>query len=339
MNIKIEQKKAGEDLVNLIIVQNKRGFEVVFTDFGAALYSIAYPNRKGELRHVLNCPKSLDTFVHSGCCYGKAVGRVAGRLKDAKAIVGDKVYDLDQNEGKNILHGGYTSFWKRRYNFKIRTLKNKTDIVFSIKSKAGESGFPGNVSCQVIYTIPENRKEIKMRFKGKTDEPTLLNLTSHIYVNLNGGFDTILDHQLYLRCPQVAKLDDGLIIQGYEDVPTYLDYTKLTTLRDNVRSEILQNHRAKGMDHVFKFENINSKVPSAILYDPSSKRKMTLFTNYPGVVVYTENFPTYEENLVGVKDDENFGITFETVIPTDDYEAITFTPEKPYDFFAIYKFN
>ena len=32
MNIKIEQKKAGEDLVNLIIVQNKRGFEVVFTD-------------------------------------------------------------------------------------------------------------------------------------------------------------------------------------------------------------------------------------------------------------------------------------------------------------------
>ena len=61
--------------------------------------------------------------------------------------------------------------------------------------------------------------------------------------------------------------------------------------------------------------------------------------NYIRRICYCDNYPTKKENLAGVIDQENYGITFETIIPTDDPKAITFSPERPYSYFAKYKFN
>lgn len=339
MNIKIEKRPTLQTEVNVITVKNKLGFEIAFTDYGAAIYYISYPNKDGVIGKVTTCPKDFDAFVHGDSFYGKSVGRVAARLKDAKAIVNDKVYNVDVNEANNCLHGGNTTFAYRRWNFEIKTNEKKTDIIFSIKSPDGESGFPGNVQVKTIYTIYENKKEVFIKFLGKTDAPTLLNLTSHIYINLNGGIKPIHDQELWVRSHKISSLDQGLIIQGWDNVPSYFDYTEPTKLGQNINNPILMNHRSHGMDHIFLFDGINKKVASATLYDKETKRKMTLYTDYPAMICYCGNFPSYKENLAGVIDNDNYGITFETIIPTDNPQAITFTPEKPYSYFARYKFN
>ena len=339
MITKIEKKVTPTETVNLITIKNSVGFEVSFTDFGAAIYTISYPDKKGNIGLVSYCPKDFHEFVHSGSCFGKIVGPVAGRLKDAKAIVNGVSYDLDKNDGVNCLHSGSVSFGMRRYNFELKSNEKKTDLIFSIKSPDGEGGFPGNVQAKIIYTIYENKKEINIHFTGKTDAPTLLNLTSHIYLNLNGGIEPVYNQELYLRSSNVSVLDNGLIIQGFEKVPTYLNYTEQTKLGNNLRNPHLLNHGSCGMDHVFLLDGVNKNVPSAILFDPKSKRKMTLYTNYPAIVVYGYNHPNRTENMAGIIDDENYGITFETVIPTNDCSKITFTKDKPYNYFAKYKFN
>lgn len=339
MNIKIEKRETSKEEVNLITVKNSVGFEVAFTDMGAAVYYIAYPDKKGNIGRVTTCPKDFDTFVNGGGFYGKAVGRVAARLKNAIAIVNGKEYKVDVNESVNCLHGGKTTFGYRRYNFEIKSNEKKTDVIFTIKSQAGESGFPGNVQTKIIYTISETKKELLIKFQGKVDEPTLLNLTSHIYFNLNGGEDAILDQELWVRAHKVSHLDQGLIIEGWDEVPSYFDYTVPTKLGKNIRNPILLEHRSHGMDHIFLFDGINKTAPSAILFDPKTKRKMTLYTDYPAMICYCDNYPTKKENLAGVIDQENYGITFETIIPTDDPKAITFSPERPYSYFAKYKFN
>lgn len=339
MNIQIEKRTAGADEVNLISLRNSAGFEIALTDFGAAIYYIAYPDKTGVSKKVTNCPKDFDTFVHSTAFYGKIVGRVAGRLKDGEAIVNGKVYPLYKNEGKNTLHSGKETFGFKRYSYEIRSTEKKTEVIFKIKSPDGEGGFPGNVTAKIIYTIPEKKKEVTIRFTGKCDAPTLLNLTSHVYINLNGGVAPIYDQELYLRSSQVSVLDSGLIIEGFEPVPEYLDFTQPAKLGLKIRHPALLHHASCGMDHVFLFDGIDKNIPSAILYDPLNKRKMTLYTDYPAVVCYAGNHPSEKENLSGTIDGENFAITFETVIPTDRPEPITFSPERPYHFFAKYKFN
>lgn len=339
MEIKTEKQLAKDITVNMITVRNQKGFEVCFTDFGAAIYYIAYPDRKGRVEKVTMAVKDLYNFITSGAGYGKSIGRVAGRIKDAKAIIDGKEYNFDKNEGKNCLHGGKEGLSYKRYDYEIKSSSKKTDVIFTIKSPDGEGGFPGNVVVKITYTIPENKKEVTIKFQAKTDKATLINLTNHLYLNLNGAKAPIFDHELYLRASKVAQFDDGLIIQGFEDVPQHLDYTKPTKLGENINKPILMNHRSHGMDHVFLFDGINKKVPSAELYLKDNKRKMTMYTDYPAIIVYCDNFPSHEINTSDVIDEQNYGLTFETILPTDVESNYTFTPEKPYKFTTKYKFN
>ena len=46
-----------------------------------------------------------------------------------------------------------------------------------------------------------------------------MNLTTHVYLNLNGGIEPIYNQELYLRSSKVSKLDDGLIIQDFYRCP------------------------------------------------------------------------------------------------------------------------
>lgn len=339
MIIKVEKKQSIQEEVNLITIKNNVGFEVSLTDFGAAIYYISYPDRKGNIGYATICPKDFNEYLHSGSNFGKLVGRVAGRLKDAVAVVNNKEYQLEKNDGNNCLHSGSSNYGLRFYDFEIKSNKNKVDVIFTLDSKDGDGGFPGNAKIKIVYTIYENKKELNIKFNGKCDQATLMNLTTHVYLNLNGGIEPIYNQELYLRSSKVSKLDDGLIIQDFIDIPTYLNYKELTKLGNNLRNPNLMNHGSHGMDHIFLLDGINKKVPSAILYDPTSKRKMTLYTDYPAIVVYGYNHPDKTENLAGVVDDENYGITFETAIPTNDYDKITFSKERPYSYFAKFKFN
>ncbi len=339
MNIKIEKNTANNISYNLITVRNNVNFEICFTDYGAKIFYIAYPDKSGTMGKVTTCCKDMYEFLTTGANYGNSVGRVAGRIKDGVAVIAGKEYHFEKNEGKNSLHSGSSNYGFRPYNFEIKTNDKKTDVIFSLDSPDGDGGFPGNVKVKIIYTICENKKEVTIRFTAKTDAPTLINLTNHVYFNLNGGTGPIYDQELYLRASKVAKMDDGLILQGFEDVPSYLNYLEPTKLGKNITNPILVNHRAGGMDHVFLFDGINKTAPSAILYDRATKRKMTMYTSYPAVVVYTDNYPSKHENLAGVIDEVNYGITFESVIPTYKEEDYTFTPEKPFNFVTKYKFN
>ena len=52
----------------------------------------------------------LNPTDQNGSAYfGALVGRVANRVADARFVLDGKVYHLYRNDGKNALHGTYTS--------------------------------------------------------------------------------------------------------------------------------------------------------------------------------------------------------------------------------------
>lgn len=337
MNINIEQRKTSKDVVNLITVKNKVGLEVAFTNFGAAVYYISYPSKKTKENGLVTVSaKNFEEFVYGGGFFGKVVGRVAGRIEKGKFSIDGNDYQVDKNEFGNCLHGGDTTLSYRRFDFKIKTNKRKTDIIFSISSKDGESGFPGNIKVKAIYTIYENKKDLLLTFEGSTDKATVLNLTSHIYFSLNGGKAPIYDQELYLRSNKVASLDQELIIKGFETPEDYLDYSKSAKLRDKIRHPNLMSHHSHGMDHVFLFDGVNEKEPSAIL--KNDERRIEVYTDFTGIICYGCNYPSLKEGLTGDIIQENYALTLEALTPTNNIENITLRPNEKYSHYMLFKF-
>ena len=337
MNISIENKKVGSRDVKFIKVTNDKNFEVVFTNCGASIYSIAYPDKEGVMGIVTEACKDLERYMTF--YYGKTVAPVAGRMKNAVATLNGETYTFAQNESIHCLHSGPADVGMKLWDYDIKLSQTKTEVIFQIKGKHLEGGFPGNIAYKITYIIPNNKKEITIKFYAKPDRPSFINMTNHIYFNFSGGKEKITDHELWLASSKVADMDQGLIIQEFVDVPTYLDYQEPTKLSKNIFHPNLMNHRSGGMDHPFLLNHRDYSKPCASLYDPKTKRKMTMYTTYPSVICYCDNVSLGIENLAGVITDSNYGITFESVYPTHIPENIVFTPEHPFQEKTKYKFN
>ncbi len=70
-------------------------------------------------------------------------------------------------------------------------------------SPDGEEGFPGNLSCTVIYEL-NGDNELVIKYSATTDAPTIINMTNHSYFNLAGAVRHCFPH--YINCVPCPSL-------------------------------------------------------------------------------------------------------------------------------------
>jgi aldose 1-epimerase len=81
-------------------------------------------------------------------------------------------------------------------------------------SKDGEEGYPGTLTCTVLYEL-NNRNEWKMDYTARTDKATPVNMSNHAYWNLAGAQSgTALDQVLTVNASKYLLVDDLLIPTG-----------------------------------------------------------------------------------------------------------------------------
>ena len=156
MNINVEKVNTIKGEVKLITITNEKKFSVSFVDYGAAVYSISYKDKKGNIGIVTCALKDINSFISSSNNYGKAIGPVAIRIKNAEANIDGVTYHFDKNEHENTLHSGSASFGNKFYAYQINLTDKKVDLIFTLDKKDMDGGFPGNGKIKVVYTIYEN---------------------------------------------------------------------------------------------------------------------------------------------------------------------------------------
>ena len=282
----------------LITLKNSNGMEVCLTNYGGRVVSLSVPDKNNKPTDVVlgydNIHQYADT-LRTPSDYGSSVGRYANRIKDAKITVAGKEYKLKKNDAMNCLHGGGTTGWLNQV-YDVQA-KNDTSVVFAITAKDGENGFPGTVKATATYTVKSNNT-LDIVFQATTDKETVINMTNHSYFNLNGdpskeGYDQVM----YIFADKFTPSDRFYIptgeIKSVEGTP--MDFRTPTEIAKKYDPSYDQIKNATGYDHnwclnTYKLGKFADTIVACSLYSPKTGIKLEVFTNEPGMQVYTGNF-------------------------------------------------
>ncbi len=284
--------------VSLYTLVNKSGMEVDLTNYGARIVSIMVPDRDGVYRDVslgFDTIKEYADSVNTPSNFGAVVGRYANRIAKGRFSIGDETYQLPLNNHGNCLHGGFDSWYYRP--FEAEQISD-TQIKFTVKSPDGDSHFPGNVTATVTYTLTEDNR-LDILYGAVTDKPTVVNMTNHCYFNLNAdGSKSIEDNVLYVNADYITPTDDLLIPVGgflaLEGTP--MDFRKAKSIGSVADDKsFVPLVYGKGLDHNFCLNTYkdgkgDDTVVAGSLYSPKTGIKLDVYTDEPGLQVYTGNF-------------------------------------------------
>ena len=278
------------------------------SDFGATLVNLWIPDKSGHYADVVLGHDCAGDYWGDTSCMGATVGRNANRIAGASLAIGDKVYKLPANDGKNSLHS-----LPDGYNQRIWTVSEHSEdqIQFTLFSPHLDQGFPGNAFLYVTYAI-ESPATLTITYEATCDADTIFNLTNHSFFNLAGHekLDCALNQHLIIKSPIFIPSDATSIPLGEERAVdgTPMDFRQGKRIGDDIDADDNCLKLQGGFDHTFCAE----ADPCAILSDPISGRTMSIRTDCPGVHFYSGNYLHGEPGKGGIQYPRRSGICLET---------------------------
>ena len=261
------------------------GLTVTVSDYGCTVLSILAPDKNGAFGDVVLGYDTVDGYVNGEGYIGAAIGRTGNRTANAEFTLGGKRYDLYKNDGANHLHGGRIGFDKRIWDSEIID----GGVRFCYLSPDGEEGYPGNLAVEITYSVTD-KNEFILDYIARSDADTPVNLTNHSYFNLAGGGD-ILSHELRILASNITPVGDGLIPTG-ELMPvegTPFDFREFCAIGKRIGDDDKQLRLGGGYDHNFALDHGREFGLSCEARCNESGRVMRVYTDLPGVQLYTGN--------------------------------------------------
>lgn len=331
----------GRD-VFLYTIENNNGVSAGIITRGATLNSYSCPDKDGVNADIIVGFDNIMGHIKSGTYTGEIIGQYANRLCGGKFSINGTEYNVTKNEkGITCLHGGdeYNSaLWKA-------IIIDDNAVEFSYTSPDGEQGFPGNVDVKVTYVLTD-RNELEIHYEAVSDKDTIINLTNHAYFNLGTTANgSILDHELMLNCDYYTPTDENSIPTG-EIRPvegTAFDFREFKKIGKDINADDIQLIQCRGYDHNFC---VNGKIGELRLVgkarDEKSGRKLEVYSDLPGVQLYTGNFMDGEEGKNGIGLDKNYGFCLETQFYPDtpnhpEFPQCTFKAGEKFKSLTIFK--
>ena len=319
------------------------------TNYGGRIVSLCAPDRNGKEADVVLGFDNLDSYIKSHePFYGALIGRVGNRIAKGRFTLDGVTYTLPLNNGVNHLHGGPGGFHNE-----VWSIKSKTDssLVLGYFSKDGEMGYPGNLTVEVTYTLTSNNA-LRIDYRATTDKATPVNLTNHAFYNLAGeGSGTINNQLLTINADDYTPVDSTMIPLGKNEPVegTPFDFRKAKPIGQDLpkqaTNEQLKNGR--GYDHNFVLNKTADGEMSwaATVFDPSSGRKMDIFTEEPGLQFYGGNF--MDGSDIG-KSGKHYNYREAFALETQhfpdspnhpDFPSVILRPGEVYQTSSIYRFS
>ena len=253
----------------------------------------------------------VAAYEANGCFFGALIGRHGNRIGGASFELNGVTYELEKNDGENNLHGGTPGYHKVMYQVET----SDDSVTFSRTSPHMEQGYPGNLDLSVTYTLTDDN-ELKITYTAKSDQDTLCNMTNHSYFNLKGhDGGEITDHNVWIKANGFTETSDDLIPNGtiVDVTGTPMDFRTKKAIGDDIGADYKPLVIAGGYDHNYALDKKSGVLEKvAELSEDRSGRTMEVYTDLPGMQLYTGNFIEKENGKGGTVYKKRNGVCFET---------------------------
>jgi aldose 1-epimerase len=167
-------------------------------------------------------------------------------------------------------------------------------VSFRLVSPDGDEGYPGTLTTSVTYTLT-HQNELKIVMEATTDKATIVNLAHHTYWNLAGhASGDVLGQEMQIFAERYTPTDETLIPTGQlaPVAGTPFDFRKPKALGKDIGALKAQAGAAHGGGYDLNFAvdgQVGTLRPAARVADLKSGRTMELYSDQPGVQLYTAN--------------------------------------------------
>lgn len=276
---------------DLYTLKNKSGMEVCITNFGGRIVSIMVPDKTGKLQDVVLGFDSIADYINIPSDFGASIGRYANRINKGKLVLDKDTIQLPQNNFGHCLHGGPKGWQYQVYNAKQI---DDTTLQLTRISPDGDENFPGNVTATVTYKLTDDNS-IDIKYSATTDKKTVINMTNHSYFNLSGDpSKPATDEILYINADNYTPVDSTFMTTGeiLSVKATPMDFTTPKAVGKEIADyKFVQLKNGNGYDHNWVLNTKGDiKQLAAKLTSPESGISLEVYTNEPGIQVYTGNF-------------------------------------------------
>ena len=305
--IKTEINQKKNQKIQKIKFLNDNNYSLEFFNFGGYFHSINVPYKYNtkKTEDVILGYQDFDEYLTDQISLNALVGRVCGRIRNAKFVLNNKTYSLSKNDKSNHIHGGNVGFNKKFWQ--IESLEENQDILrckLRYISKHLEEGYPGNLDCKAVYSF-NNCNELKIEYFAECDQDTIVNLTNHNYWNFHGHnshYKNILNHVLQIDAENVCELNSEYIPSGNlkKVEKSKFDFRTIKNIDENILSN-------DGIDICYEINKEKKLKAVAKIYSNITKMGMILYTDQPGLQFYTGNMM---QNFYRGKYNKQYGYQF-----------------------------
>ena len=323
----VYKRQVNNAQTDLYTLKNKSGMEVCITNFGGRIVSVMVPDKNGNMQDVVLGFDSIADYVNIPSDFGASIGRYANRINQGRIVLDGDTIQLPQNNFGHCLHGGPKGWQYQVY----------------------EENFPGNVTAKVLFKLTDDNA-IDIKYSATTDKKTVINMTNHSYFNLSGNPSKVAtDHILYVNADNYTPVDSTFMTTGeiatVKDTP--MDFTTPKTIGQDITNfDFVQLKNGNGYDHNWVL-NTNGDIAqlAAKLTSPESGITLEVYTNEPGIQVYTGNF--LDGTVTGKKGityNQRASVCLETQHYPDspnkpEWPSVVLEPGQTYNSECIFKFS
>lgn len=284
------------DSTALYTLTNASGMEVCITNFGGRVVSVMVPDRDGNYRDVVLGFDSIEAYFPevNKSDFGAAIGRYANRINQGTFVLDGDTVSLPKNNFGHSLHGG-TDMGTLGWQYRVYTASqlNDSTLELTLTDADGNNGYPGTVEAKVVYSLTADNT-LDIDYTAITDKPTVINMTNHSYWNLGGdASQDILGHELTVNADNYTPVDSTFMTTG-EIAPvagTPFDFTTSKAIGRDIAADNEQLRNGNGYDHNWVLNTKgNDSLAAVELFNPANGINLTVYTNEPGIQIYTGNF-------------------------------------------------
>jgi aldose 1-epimerase len=296
--------------VNAFTLFNDKGASVTVLDYGGTIAAIRVPDRTGKIGNVAMSFADLSGFEAPNHWVNADIGRYANVILHGFTLDGVK-YTLPTDARGTTMHSGPETWARRIWIAEPIQPKDGASLTLMMDSPDGDQGFPGHAVVKVTYTF-NNQNELQLDWTATVDKASPINLTNHLYLNLNGNSTTpVCDEDMQVMTDQAANQVQerpGANGEIGSIIGTPFDFTKPTVLKERLAICSGQLNfppaqpgaprtppppvpagMARSFNEPFILHDEDRRLDrvSARLHDPASGRIMELRTTELSVHVYT----------------------------------------------------